>query len=191
MKQFTSLIIFLISYNAFSLVKPNQDKIINYNYELNVAPAAFFAHWLSADLIKYDQANTLEKYGYGIAINSFGRNRNSFDGLLPSREGFSVGLVGIIDSKESYISSHVYYEKYDRISYNSTIVQEREGFNGNIVIGGKEFFLRKYAVKFGIGFEVMVHKIREYNDLNKFVQNNYTSVQLNPLFLELRLAGLF
>lgn len=195
MKQSLLISILFFSSFSFSFVGPTKNEVIDYSYEVNTAPFAFFANWSSLDIIKYDRLSAdsgpNSKFGYGVAAISYVRNQNDLNDTFPSRGGWAFGIVAIEDEKENYFGSHVFYEKYERYRNNGSLVQEREGLRGNFVIGGKEFFKNNYALKFGWGIELQAHKIREFDEKNRNIQTNYYSVQLNPLFFEFKLAGLF
>jgi hypothetical protein len=167
----------------------------DYKYEINFAPLALFANWYAIDFLKYDPSavgdSQRQQFGYGITGISFIRNNNDFDDTFPSRSGYAVGLTGVWDFRDYYYSTHGYYEKFERYQDKGTLVQEREGFRVTAVIGLKEVIKRRYALKFGAGFEVETYKVREFHETNRFVQTNYQTNILNPFFLECKLAMYF
>ncbi len=189
------IIFFAFLSSSVALAGISKKDVVNYKYEINTAPAALIANWYSLDFIKYETISNSDefnnKFGYGFALVSYLRNNNGFDNTFPSRHGYAGGLVAISDSKDSYYGAHIFYEKYDRYTDIGSLIQEREGFRANLVVGGKEYFKRNFALKFGWGVEIQTYKVREYDEKNKFIQNNYTTVLLNPFYFELKLAGLF
>lgn len=166
----------------------------DYKYEANFAPLALFASWYTIDFLKYEPSveGDLERkqFGYGLSAISFIRNNNDFDGTFPSRAGYGFGLTAVWDYRDYYYATHGYYEKFERYQDEGTLVQEREGFRVNAVIGLKEVFKRRYAFKFGAGVEAQTYKVREFHETNRFVQTNYQTHILNP-FLECKLAMYF
>lgn len=167
----------------------------DYKYEINLAPLALFANWYTIDFLKYEPAivgdSRRQQFGYGITAISFIRNNNDFDGTFPSRSGYGAGLTAVWDFRDYYYSTHAYYEKFERYQDQGTLVQEREGFRITAVVGLKEVFKRRYALKFGVGIEAETYKVREFHETNRFVQTNYQTNILNPFFLECKLAMYF
>lgn len=180
---------------AIEPAAPQIKTTVNYQYEVNTAPAALIANWYSVDLIKYThQSETTDpyaKFGIGLAIISYIRNNNDFDNTFPSRQGYAGGLTAIWDYKESYYATHAFYEKYERYTDGGSLKQDREGFRVNVVVGGKEYFKRNYALKFGWGLEIQSYQVKEFDEKFPSRYNNYNTLIFNPLYLELKLSGLF
>lgn len=163
-----------------------------YKYELNIAPLAILANWYTIDLLKYDPLTSEgSQFAYGVTAISFVRNNNNADDTFPSRSGYGAGLTALWDHQDYYYATHAYYEKFDRYRDEGSMVQEREGFRANAVVGIKEVFKRRFALKFGWGVEIQTYKVREFPEVNRFVQTNYYTNILNPLFLEMKLACYF
>lgn len=166
----------------------------DYKYEINIAPLAILANWYTLDFLKYDPSTEGDpertQFGYGISAISFIRNNNNLDGTFPNRGGYGAGATAVWDHREFYYATHAYYEKFERYQDEGTLVQEREGFRANVVMGLKEVIKRRFALKFGGGIEVQTYKVREFHETNRFVQTNYQTNILNP-FLECKLAMYF
>jgi hypothetical protein len=186
---------------AATMPKPKEEPVVilppmgDYKYEVNFAPLALIANWYAIDVLKYEPSvesgAQSQQFGYGITAVSFVRNNNDFDDTFPSRSGYGAGLVATWDFRDYYYSTHGYYEKFERYQDKGTLVQEREGFRVTGVVGLKEVIKRRYALKFGAGIEVETYKVREFHETNRFVQTNYQTNILNPLFLECKLAMYF
>lgn len=167
----------------------------DYKYELNIAPLALLANWYTIDFLKYDSSSESDlerqQFGYGITAVSFIRNSNDLDDTFPSRAGYGFGATAVWDHRDYYYATHAYYEKFERYQDKGTLVQEREGFRVNAVMGLKEVIKRRFALKFGWGLEAQTYRVREFHETNRFVQSNYQTNILNPFFLECKLAMYF
>jgi len=178
---------------AMPVAKPEPVVILppmgDYKYELNMAPLALL------DFLKYDSSSESDlerqQFGYGVSAVSFIRNSNDLDDTFPSRAGYSFGATAVWDHRDYYYATHAYYEKFERYQDQGTLVQEREGFRVNAVMGLKEVIKRRFALKFGWGLEAQTYRVREFHETNRFVQSNYQTNILNPFFLECKLAMYF